>query len=84
MTRRYRATTFSIAVAGALAIAACSTDYDGAAMVCTEVTLYCVLIIRSISTSCVNNLNRYCPEPGAAMSTSASHFPDLSFFQTVV
>jgi hypothetical protein len=29
MTRRYRATTFSIAVAGALAIAACSTD-DGA------------------------------------------------------
>jgi hypothetical protein len=28
MTRRYRATRFSIAVAGALAIAACSTD-DG-------------------------------------------------------
>jgi hypothetical protein len=26
MTRRYLATTFSIAVAGALAIAACSTD----------------------------------------------------------
>jgi len=28
MTRRYLATTFSIAVAGALAIAACSTDED--------------------------------------------------------
>ena len=39
MTRRYRATTFSIAVAGALAIAACSTD-DGGATVSTEVTLY--------------------------------------------
>jgi hypothetical protein len=30
MTRRYRATTFSIAVAGTLAIAACSTDDGGA------------------------------------------------------
>ena len=40
MTRRYRATTFSIAVAGALAIAACSTDDGGGATVCTEVTLY--------------------------------------------
>ena len=37
MTRRYRATTFPIAVAGALAIAACSTDDGGGAMVCTEV-----------------------------------------------
>jgi hypothetical protein len=26
----------------------------------------------------------YCPESGAAISTTASHFPDLSFFQTVV
>lgn len=34
MTRRYRATTFSIAVAGALAIAACSTDDGGGATVC--------------------------------------------------
>jgi hypothetical protein len=41
--------TFSIAVAGALAIAACSTDDDGDATVCTEVTLYRFLIIRSIS-----------------------------------
>jgi hypothetical protein len=40
MTRRYRATTFSIAVAGALAIAACSTDDGGGATVCTKVTLY--------------------------------------------
>ena len=40
MTRRYRATTFSIAVAGALAIAACSTDDGGGATVCTEMTLY--------------------------------------------
>jgi hypothetical protein len=40
MTRRYRATTFSIAFAGALAIAACSTDDGGGATVCTEVTLY--------------------------------------------
>ena len=40
MTRRYRATTFSIAVAGALAIAACSTDDGGGATVCTEVILY--------------------------------------------
>lgn len=39
MTRRYRATTFSIAFAGALAIAACSTDDGGGATVCTEVTL---------------------------------------------
>ena len=36
MTRRYLATTFSIAVAGALAIAACSTDDGGGATVCTE------------------------------------------------
>src|SRR5215831_19021822 len=40
MTRRYRAATFSIAVAGALAIAACSTDDGGGATVCTEVILY--------------------------------------------
>jgi hypothetical protein len=40
MTRRYRATTFSIAVAGALAIAVCSTDDGGGATACTEVTLY--------------------------------------------
>ena len=40
MTRRYRVTTFSIAVAGALAIAACSTDDGGAATVSTKVTLY--------------------------------------------
>src|SRR5262252_4337358 len=40
MTRRYRATTFSIAVAGALAIAACSTDDGGDARISTEVTLY--------------------------------------------
>jgi hypothetical protein len=40
MTRRYRATTFSSAFAGALAIAACSTDDGGGATVCTEVTLY--------------------------------------------
>ncbi len=40
MTRRFRATTFSIAVAGALAMAACSTDDGGVATVCTEVTLY--------------------------------------------
>jgi hypothetical protein len=38
MTRRYRATTFSIAVAGALAIAACRRDDGGGATVCTEVT----------------------------------------------
>ena len=49
MTRRYLATTFSIAVAGALAIAACRTDDGGGATVCTEVTLYRFLIIRSIS-----------------------------------
>ena len=49
MTRRYLATTFSIAVAGALAIAACSTDDGGGATVCTEMTLYRFLIIRSIS-----------------------------------
>jgi len=49
MTRRYLATTFSIAVAGALAIAACSTDEGGGATVCTEVTQYRFLIIRSIS-----------------------------------
>ena len=48
MTRRCLATTFSIAVAGALAIAACSTDDGGGATVCTEVTLYRFLIIRSI------------------------------------
>jgi hypothetical protein len=41
MTRRHRATTFCIAVAGALAIAACGTDDGGGATVCTEVTLYC-------------------------------------------
>ena len=40
MTRRYLATTFSIAVAGALAIAAGSTDDGDGATVCTEVTLY--------------------------------------------
>ena len=34
---------------GALAIAACSTDDGGGATVCTEVTLYRFLIIRSIS-----------------------------------
>ena len=39
MTRRYLATTFSIALVGALAIAACSTDDGGGATVCTEATL---------------------------------------------
>ena len=38
MTRGYWATTFSIAVADALAIAACSTDDGGGATVFTEVT----------------------------------------------
>ena len=40
MTRRYQATTFSIAVAGALAIAAYSTGDGGGATVSTEGTLY--------------------------------------------
>ena len=55
MTRRYLATTFSIAVAGTLAIAAGSTDDGGGATVSPEVTLYRFLIIRSISAnpSCV-------------------------------
>src|SRR5580700_12080574 len=39
MTRRYLATTFSIAVAGALAIAACSTDHGFAG--------YCDAILSS-------------------------------------
>jgi hypothetical protein len=39
MTRRYRATTFSIAVAGALAIAACSTDGGGATVFIVRRTL---------------------------------------------
>ena len=46
MTRRYLATTFSIAVTGALAIAACSTDDGGGATVCTEVTLYRFCALR--------------------------------------
>ena len=40
MTGRYRATTFSIAVPGLLAVAACSTDDGGGATVSMEVTLY--------------------------------------------
>jgi hypothetical protein len=40
MTCQYRATKFSNAVAGTLAIAAGSTDDGGGATVCTEAALY--------------------------------------------
>jgi len=40
MTRRYRATTFSIDVAGALAIAACRTDTAGMRLLRSVITRF--------------------------------------------